>query len=117
VVEDFIEIAHEHLTALSQRIERLRLSWTADGRNPRAIWVDLDELTVPGPRDKRFFKELADRIVGLGRDAGLSPEAGERVLFELIPVATEYAGQSILEGSVREYVKVAAEIMAHEVLT
>lgn len=119
VVEDFIEIAHEHLAALSQRIERVPLDWMGDTRNPRAIWVDLDELTVPGPRDKRFFEELADRIVGLGTDAGLPPEARELVLCRLIPVAAEFAEESILEGGVRAFVKVAAgrvaaEVMKHE---
>ena len=116
VVEDFIEIAHERLAALSQRIERLRFTEMGDGRNPRAIWVNLNELTVPGPRDKRFFEELAERIVDLGRKAGLPPEAEERVLGQLIPLGTEYAEESIHEGSVREYVKVAAGEVAKEVI-
>lgn len=114
VVEDFIEIAREHLAALSQRIERVRWDMGGVTRNPRAIWVDLDELTVPGPRDKRFFEELADRIVGLGTDAGLPSEARERVLCRLNPVAAKFE-ESILEGRVRAFVKEAAGMVAAEV--
>lgn len=119
VVEDFIEIAHEHLAALSQRIERLPFSEVGDGRNQRAVWVNLDELTLPGPRDKRFFVELAEHIVGIGNEAGLPVESGERLLSEFNPLGAECAANSIHEGIVREYVKMAAgkvarEAMAHE---
>jgi hypothetical protein len=118
MVEDFMDIAHEHLAALSQRIERLRFTETSDGRNPRAIWVNLDELTVPGPGEPRFFEELAKRIVNLGREAGLTPNAEKLLLSRLIPLGTEYAQKNIHEGRVREYVKmtageVAREAMAH----
>lgn len=113
VVEDFIEIAHEHLAALSQRIERLRLPEMGDGRNPRAIWVNLDEQTIPGPKDAQF---LAKRIVDLGREAGLPPDTREQLCFGLIPLGTEYALKSIHEGRVREYVKVTAGEVAKEVL-
>jgi len=91
VVEDFIDIAHDQLAALAQRIERVRLPHAKDTRNPRAVWVDLDELTDPGPRDHRFFLELADRIVDLGREAGLAPDGAKRSLEKLIPLASEYA--------------------------
>jgi hypothetical protein len=117
VVEDFIEIAHEHLAALSQRIERLRYTEISDGRNPRAIWVNLDELTVPGPGEPRFFEELARRIVDLGKEAGLTPKAEKRLLSRLVPLGAEYAQKNINQGRVREYVKMTAGEVAREAMS
>ncbi len=80
VTGEFIVDARAHLQALSQRIERTR----RDGvRNPRAVWVDLDELTVPDPEEPAFFEDLAGRIVAIGRDAGLSVADADRVQREL----------------------------------
>ena len=107
MAEDFIEIAGEHLAALTQRVERLRLPDIPDQPNPRAIWVDLNELTSPEPKDSRFFAELAGRIVDLGREAGLPPDACERAQDRLILVAEQYAG-TLHDGNVREFVKAAA---------
>ena len=107
VTEEFIEIAARHLRALSQRIERVRVSDLNGGHNPRAVWVNIDELTEPGSSDPQFFRDLGGQIVGLGLEAGLSEKHATAVLSELAPVAEEYA-ESISEGRVRDYVKAAA---------
>ena len=111
VTEEFIVDAKAHLAALSQRIERVRLS---DARNPRAVWVDLDELTVPGPREPAFFEELAGRIVGIGLEAGLPAADADRIQRELGALAFSYALDNINEGAVREFVKEAAARVAQE---
>lgn len=111
VTEEFIVDARAHLAALSQRIERVRLSET---RNPRAVWVDLDELTVPGPREPAFFEELAGRIVGIGREAGLPAADEDRIQRELGALAVSYALDNINEGAVRDFVKEAATRVAQE---
>ncbi len=109
VTEEFIVDAKAHLQALSQRIERTR----RPERNPRAVWVDLDELTVPGPQDPAFFKELAERIVGIGREAGLPAADADRIQRGLGSLAVSYV-ENINEGAVREYVKEAAASVAQE---
>ncbi len=111
VTEEFIVDARAHLQALSQRIERSRRS---GARNPRAVWVDLDELTVPGPEEPAFFEELAERIVGIGREAGLPAADADRIERELGSLAVSYALENINEGAVREYVKEAAACVAQE---
>ena len=111
VTEEFIVDARAHLQALSQRIERPR---RPGARNPRAVWVDLDELTVPPPREPAFFEELAGRIVGIGRGAGLPAADADRVQRELGSLAVSYALENINEGAVREYVKEAAARVAQE---
>ena len=80
VTEEFIVDARAHLQALSQRIDRTRRCGVD---NPRAVWVDLDELTVPGPREPAFFEELAERIVGIGRESGLPAADADRIQREL----------------------------------
>ena len=112
VVEDFIEQAGQHLGALAQRIERCPVPGT---RNPRAVSVNLDELTEPGPRHPRFFKQLAERIVDLGRAAGLPSDAGRQVLEQLTRDAAQFA-EDLAEGKVREFVKKAAGTVAQEVM-
>lgn len=114
VAEEFIEIAHQNLAALSQRIDRVHVSELRGRRNPRAVWVDLDELTMPGPDDPLFFVELAESIVRIGGEAGLSSSVVPRIMDSLRNLANHHAG-SISEGSVREYVKGAASIVAQEV--
>ena len=112
VVEDFIEQAGQHLGALAQRIERCPLPLA---RNPRAVSVNLDELTDPGPRDPRFFMQLAERIVALGRAAGLPSDTGNEILGRLTRDATRFA-EDLAEGKVREFVKKAAGTVAQEVI-
>lgn len=112
VVEDFIEMADQGLGALGQRIQRYRFQET---RNQRAVSVNLDELTEPGPRNPRFFEELAECIVDLGREAGLTSDASARVLNRLTGEAEQYA-EALSEGKVRDFVKLAAASVAQEVM-
>ena len=69
VTEEFIDIASRNLGALSQRLERTRLPELAGASNPHAIWVNIDELTDPDPRDPRFFADLSNRIINIGQGA------------------------------------------------
>lgn len=114
VAEEFIEIAQENLAALGQRMDRARTPELGRKRNPRAVWVDLDELTVPGPGDPSFFMELAESIVQVGRETGLDSTTVPQMMILLKDLARQHAG-SINEGSVREYVKEAASMVAQEV--
>ena len=113
VVEDFIQVAQQQLQALSQRIERVRFAG-ANYRNPLAIWASLDELTEPGPSETQFFVHLAERILALGRDAGLPAGRVDAIMSGLRMRAGEYA-DAIYEGAVREFVKLAASQVAQEV--
>lgn len=113
VVEDFIETAGQHLGALAQRIERVKVPEVT--RNPRAVSVNLDELTEPGPRDPRFFEQLAERIVDLGQEAGLPSDASRPVFDRLTRDAADFAAY-LKEGKVREFVKKAAGTVAREVI-
>ena len=114
VTEEFIEIAGRNLGALSQRIERVRLPETDGASNPRAVWVNIDELTDPGPQDPRFFADLSDRIINIGLEAGLCHSDTGHLANSLRRVGSRYAGY-ITEGRVREFVKEAAALVAQKV--
>ena len=117
VTEDFIEVAGRNLAALSQRIERVRLpelDGASNPRNPRAVWLDIDELTDPGPQDSRFFADLGNRIIDIGLDAGLRPSDAKSVADTLRRMGMQYAND-ITEGRVREFVKEAAALVAGNV--
>lgn len=112
VAEDFEEMA-KSLGALTQRIERFRVPELQEDRNPRAVSVYLDELTVPAPHDHRFFETLAQRILDIGRDAGLSRSTPDQ-LMEEFALENENAQETIYEGGVRQFVKTAAgKIIRH----
>lgn len=108
--EEFGETMKD-LEALNQRIERTSVPELHETRNPRAVWVGLDELTVPGPDTPEFFEELAGRIIELGRDAGLTAVAANKLIVSLTHLTTEHVN-SIHEGRVREFVKAAATEVA-----
>lgn len=118
VAEDFVERA-TNLGALAQRIDRVHVSDIAgcNGgrvRNPRAVSVYLDELTMPDTKDPDFFKTLAQRIVDLGDEAGLSSQDSDQLMYEFEEIAGQYAEENINEGEVREFVKnVADRIVQH----
>lgn len=114
VVEEFLETARLELGALSQRIERVQLSGKEHARNPRAVWVNVDELTDPTPPSEAFYKELGQRIARLGVDAGMLPEGRETVTRKLEGESTRSAA-SINVGAVREFVKRAATIVSQEI--
>jgi hypothetical protein len=111
VVEEFLEVAKRELEALSQRIERVRLGNSSECRNPRAVWVDLDELTSPGPGDIEFYYMLGKSILGLGREAGLPEGLAVEIENRLKKLGQSYC-QSINVGVVREFVKTAASYVA-----
>ena len=119
VVEDFMDVARERLEALSQRIERVRVSlpeWEQSRvSNPRAVWVSLDELTDPPPTESNFFEQLGTRIISVGHQAGLLASREKRLKEQLKARANESA-ESIYEGAVRNYVKFAATQVAQEVM-
>ena len=114
VTEEFIDIAGRNLGALSQRIERTRLPDLDGASNPRAVWVNIDELTDPGPQDSRFFAELSDRIINIGLEAGLRHSDTGHLANSLRGIGNRYAS-SITEGRVREFVKEAAALVAQKV--
>lgn len=107
VAEEFIDTARDDLGALAQRIDRVQAPNgydLHDRRNPRAVWVDIDELTYPGPRDPRFFDELADRILELGLEAGLDASVLPAIRDAIGRNASSYV-HALNEGRVREFVK------------
>jgi hypothetical protein len=114
VVEEFLETARIDLEALSQRIERVRLGPNGGAPNPRAVWVDLDELTRPTPGEESFYAALGRAIVRLGTEAGL-PNSSEKRLLERFNGQSQNYSNSIKAGAVREFVKMAASHVAAEV--
>ena len=114
VTEEFLDIAGRNLGALSQRLERVRLPETDNVPNPRAIWVDIDELTDPNPQHPRFYMELGEHIVDIGVEAGLRPSDKGKITRALKKIGNEYTN-SITEGRVREFVKEAAGRVAQHV--
>ena len=114
VTEEFIDIAGRNLGALRQRIERARLPGVDGVSNPRAVWVDIDELTTPGPQDPRFFADLSDRIIDIGLEAGLRPSDAGRVRHSLNEIGNRHVNY-ITEGRVREFVKEASVLVARNV--
>jgi BREX system ATP-binding protein BrxC/D len=113
VVEDFIVLAREQLEALSQRIERLRIP-DVDYRNPRAVWVSLDELTEPSTDSPAFYEKLAENIVSVGKKAGLTDQKASELIRSLKQSAQEYT-DTLYEGAVREFVKKVAGTVVMEV--
>ena len=84
-------------------------------RNPRAVWVDLDELTDPGPEEKGFFEQLGKKILRIGLAAGL-PESAKAETLAILDGLSERYADSISVGAVREFVKEAANYIAHGVI-
>jgi hypothetical protein len=111
VVEEFLEVARTDLEALSQRIERIRLGNGSKFCNPRAVWVDLDELTNPAPGIIEFYDRLGKNILIIGREAGLPEKFAFEIEQKLMELGRRCC-QSINSGVVREYVKTAASYVA-----
>lgn len=66
VTDDLLEIAKRDLAALFQRVARYSRRFP----NPRAIWMDLDELTNPRTDQDEFFEKMANRLIALAQRAG-----------------------------------------------
>lgn len=111
--EDFLDFARERLDALAQRIEPAPLQSGAKGRNQRAIWADLDDLTEPNTADTRFFRSLAEKIVGFSTDLKLPSDRVTRASKRIFSLA-DAAGKSLSRGSVRNFVKTAAATLLLE---
>ncbi|MEM3402835.1 MAG: DUF2791 family P-loop domain-containing protein, partial [Candidatus Hadarchaeales archaeon] len=111
VVEEFLEEAERNLAALSQRLERVRLSAEKIFANPRAVWVNIDELTHPNPENPEFYRLLAERLLSVGQEAGLKEAKAQRLSAELKGQAERFA-KSIKVGAVRDFVKSAASRIA-----
>lgn len=114
VVDEFMEEAESNLAALSQRLERMRLAKESEERifpNPRAVWVNIDELTHPNPETPEFYRLLAERLLSVGREAGLKEDRAQRLSMELKGQAERFA-KSIRMGAVRDFVKLAASKIA-----
>lgn len=107
VVEEFLEEAKRDLLALSQRLERPRLPGEQRFANPRALWVNIDELTRPGPSHLEFFTQLAEKLLALGQEARVQTSQSSRLRGELETLARQ-ATDSIRSGAVRDFVKEAA---------
>lgn len=114
VVEEFLETAKIELEALSQRIERIRLGSGSSVRNPRAVWVDLNELTDPSPESQTFYDLLGERITSIGLDAGISGHVGGLIAQRLRERSAHFSN-SINVGAVRDFVKLAASLVAEGV--
>lgn len=111
VVEEFLEVTKNELEALSQRIERVRLGDGGECSNPRAVWMDLDELTSPSPGNIEFYTRLGQNILNIGIEAGLTESHSGKIEKELRDLGCRCC-QSINVGVVREFVKTAASHVA-----
>ena len=96
-----IQYIASNLGALWQRIERV---FPPPEDNPYAVSVNLGELLKPNPSDPAFFIALAERIAGIGREAGLSREASTELMIGFVRAAPNYA-ETTNEGSVLKWVK------------
>jgi hypothetical protein len=115
VLDDFVETARLELEALTQRIERMRVS-DRNGeapRNPRAVWGELDELTVPGPRDLQFFHGIVTNLRSLATDAGV-PERRLKAQDSSVVTLVNRHAASNRRGAVREFVKAVAGLYLAE---
>lgn len=112
--EDFIDLARENLDALAQRIEPPTLLTSGLPSSIRSVWMDLDDLTSPHTDDEEFFRALAEKIVGLGLESGLTAAAAGRLRSALTKDATKFAN-SPTSAIVREFVKHAAGAVLSEV--
>jgi hypothetical protein len=112
--EDFIDLSKQHLDALAQRIEPPTLLKGGFPSSIRSVWTDLDDLTSPQTSDKAFFNSLADRIMSLGMESGLSQTGASRLKTELAKNSARFAS-SPTSSIVREFVKRTATAVLLEV--
>ena len=64
VTHDLLEHAARDYPALAQRISRVseQDEWNRVPPNPRAIWSQLDHLTIPARSSRMFYQRLLDRF-------------------------------------------------------
>jgi hypothetical protein len=106
---DLMEIAKQDYEALWQRVARLQdgEGFGTRARNPRAIWCRLDELTDPAPDVPEFYVELGEKLLALGKDAGL---ANGRLLDlrQELPRMAQKMSQNLTQSAVRDFIKQVA---------
>lgn len=112
--EDFIELSRQHLDALAQRIEPPTLLKGSFPSSIRSVWTDLDDLTDPQTSDQAFFVALADRIVGIGLESGLTDASARRIGAALAKDSVRFAS-SPTSAIVRDFVKRTATAVLSEV--
>lgn len=100
---DLVTTAREVLPPLAQRIERIDPS----RKNLRAVWCYLDEMTHPHPGHPEFYAELTERVIALGRDAGIEESVMVSARSRLKHEA-QTSAKSLRDSSVRDFVKLAA---------
>ena len=112
--EDFIDLSRQHLDALAQRIEPPTLLKGPFPSSIRSVWTDLDDLTDPQTSDQAFFVTLADRIVDIGLESGLTDASARRIGAALAKDSAKFAS-SPTSAIVREFVKRTATAVLLEV--
>lgn len=112
--EDFIDLSRQHLDALAQRIEPPTLLKGQFPSSIRSVWTDLDDLTDPQTSDQAFFLTLADRIVNIGVESGLTDASARRIGAALAKDSAKFAA-SPTSAIVREFVKRTATAVLSEV--
>ena len=112
--EDFIDLSRQHLDALAQRIEPPTLLKGNFPSSIRSVWTDLDDLTDPQTSDQAFFLSLADRIVNIGVESGLTDASARRIGVALAKDSAKFAA-SPTSAIVREFVKRTATAVLSEV--
>src|SRR5690606_30828007 len=100
---DFVRNAADDYPALHQRVARVGGDDESLPSNPRAVWCGLDELTVPSSHTNEFFLLLGQRLIDLGREAGIASSHLSDVSRLLPTLATQH--NTLIQGAVREFVK------------
>jgi len=100
---DFVRNAADDYPALHQRVARVSADDESLPSNPRAVWCGLDELTVPSSHTNEFFLLLGQRLIDVGREAGVASSQLSAVSRLLPTLATQH--NTLVQGAVREFVK------------
>ncbi len=112
--EDFVDLARKHLEALAQRIEPPTLLSGDFPSSIRSVWTDLDDITSPHTNEPDFFKALAEKILQLGAELGMTESVAGRLRPTLAADAARFAS-SPTSSIVREFVKKTATAVLLEV--
>ena len=114
VTHDLLEHAARDYPALAQRISRVseQDEWNRVPPNPRAIWSQLDHLTIPARSSRMFYQRLLDRLVEFARKSDIQERRIERAQRFGAESMDKFAG-SIESDVVRIFVKeIAGRLLA-----
>jgi hypothetical protein len=100
---DFVRNAADEYPALHQRVARVGAYDEYLPPNQRAVWCGLDELTKPSSHTNEFFLLLGQKLIDLGREAGVVSSHLDAVSRLLPTLATRH--NTLVQGAVREFVK------------